>query len=93
MHTFDPFNAPKAHAIDVHFQTLSFHLIAVAFGCFIVINELAMTSDANVMSVYLALCHSSEYELTGTQDIALKLTSIHTSIIQRRRTHESQAVI
>jgi hypothetical protein len=42
MHTFDPFNATKAHAINVHFQAFPFHFITVSLRWFIAINELAI---------------------------------------------------
>jgi hypothetical protein len=55
MHTFDPFDTSKTHAIDIHFQAFSFHLIAVASGGFITINKLATAIDTDVILLTLLL--------------------------------------
>jgi hypothetical protein len=49
MHAFDPFNAPQPHAVDIHFEALSFDGIAVAFGGIVAIDKLAGTIDTDVI--------------------------------------------
>jgi hypothetical protein len=83
MHPFNPFDATKAYAIGVHFQAFPFDFITVASRYLIGFNELPPTINTNVV-LFTSLAHSYEYELIGTLDIVLKLTSIHTSIMQRQ---------
>lgn len=47
------------------------------------IDKLTTTNNTNVMSVYLDFCHSYGCEWNHIQDIALRLTSIHITIMQR----------
>jgi len=83
MHTFNPFNPSKAHAIGIHLQAFALDFFGVAFAGFITINELPPTIDTNVMSAYLSFFHFYGYEWSGIQGIAWKITSIHTPIMQR----------
>jgi len=51
------FDTPKADAVNIHFQAFSFDFISVAFRWFFGLDELATTSNTNVMSVYLVSSH------------------------------------
>lgn len=55
MHTLDSFNIAKAHAINIHFQAFSFHIIAVASGGLVAIDELVTTIDTDVILLTLLL--------------------------------------
>jgi hypothetical protein len=55
------FDTPKADAVNIHFQAFSFDLISVAFRWFFGLDELATTSNTNVMSVYLVSSHFYRY--------------------------------
>ncbi len=46
MHAFDPFNASKAHAIDIHLQAFFVHIVTVASRPPITINKLASPLDS-----------------------------------------------
>ena len=49
MNTFDSLNPTKAHPIDVHFQTILFDLITIAFGWLISIYKLPSTIDTDMI--------------------------------------------
>ena len=49
MHPFDPFNAPKTHAVDVEFEAFPFDFVAVAKGRDVGSNELPTTINTNVI--------------------------------------------
>jgi hypothetical protein len=51
------FDTPKADGVNIHFQAFSFDFISVAFRWFFGLDELATTSNTNVMSVYLVSSH------------------------------------
>jgi hypothetical protein len=55
------FDTPKADAVNIHFQAFSFDFISVAFRWFLALDELATTSNTNVMSVYLVSFHFYRY--------------------------------
>ena len=39
MNPFNPFDSSKAHTVDVHFETFSFYVVAVAFAGLITFNK------------------------------------------------------
>lgn len=45
MNTFDSLNRTADHPVDVHFQTVLFDVITIAFGWFISIYKLPSTID------------------------------------------------
>jgi hypothetical protein len=49
MNSFDPFDSSKAHTVDIHFKTFSFHFVAVAFICLITLNKLAIAINTNMI--------------------------------------------
>jgi hypothetical protein len=51
------FDTPTADAVNIHFQAFSFDFISVAFQWSFGLDELATTSNTNVMSVYLVSSH------------------------------------
>lgn len=51
------FDTPTADAVNIHFQAFSFDSISVAFRWLVALDELATTSNTNVMSVYLVSFH------------------------------------
>ncbi len=64
------FDTPTADAVNIHFQAFSFDSISVAFRWFFGLDELATTSNTNVMSVYLVSSHFYGYECNRILGIA-----------------------
>jgi hypothetical protein len=77
------FDTPTADAVNIHFQAFSFDFISVAFQWFLALNELGITSNTNVISVYLISFHFTNMGATAFWALHPQLTSIHTNILQR----------